>query len=237
MPADDPADLLAARGAVPGVGGVRPAALDMLASGDTPRAWSWSASSRAQALRSVKSWSSSACRACVSGTLRRACLTSRIASMTSLSTWLRAAAGSSRGGGLTRIPMRAGRPRHAPGRGYWVTPSHARDLLIPDQGSPRRSGRMESASSSGQGSRDRAYRGRRPRPRFPRPGHRSLPAWRHPVRSLVPRAVPPDRAPRAAGRRVLTAPLRLPGAAALSSPGNRGMAGTARAWHRQPARL
>ena len=36
MLADDPADLLVARGPVPGVGGVRPAALGMYASGDTP---------------------------------------------------------------------------------------------------------------------------------------------------------------------------------------------------------
>ena len=70
MLADDPADLLVARGPCQGFGGVRPAALGMLASGGTPSAWSWSASNRAQVLRSAKSWSSSACRACVSGTLR-----------------------------------------------------------------------------------------------------------------------------------------------------------------------
>jgi len=52
MPADDPADLLVARGPVPGA---RPAALGMLASGDTPSAWSASASSRAQVLRPAKS--------------------------------------------------------------------------------------------------------------------------------------------------------------------------------------
>jgi hypothetical protein len=45
---------------------------------------------------------------CVSGTLRSACLTSRMASMTSLSSWLRLAAGSSRRGGLTWAPMRVG---------------------------------------------------------------------------------------------------------------------------------
>jgi DNA-binding CsgD family transcriptional regulator len=129
-----------------GLGGVRPAALGMLASGDTPSAWSWSASSRAQVLRSVNSRSSSAWRACDSRTLRLACLTSRMASMTSLSTWLRAAAGSSRGGRLTAIPMRAGGPgtREAGLLGYATRPGTSLSLLS-DRGSSARLTRMKSA--------------------------------------------------------------------------------------------
>ena len=64
--------------------------------------------------------------------------------MTSLSTWLKAAAGSSRGGGLTRIPMRAGGlgTREAGLLGYAIP--HP-GLLISDRASSARSARMISA--------------------------------------------------------------------------------------------
>ena len=60
--------------------------------------------------------------------------------MTSLSTWLSAAIGSSRRGGLTRAPMSlAAAARTRPS--YRVTPSHAPDLLCLCHGAPPRPAR------------------------------------------------------------------------------------------------
>jgi hypothetical protein len=64
--------------------------------------------------------------------------------MTSLSTWLRAAIGSSRRGGLTRAPMLAGRRRTRQAE----LPGHAiprPDLLCLCHGAPPRPARMKSA--------------------------------------------------------------------------------------------